>query len=204
MDGIMKKISVKIIEITSPSGQTAKEVMLDVFDYYEMDGDVKKKIKDFKKQYFEIVKKAQEIMPKKKTDRKASHFWKIGKLLLDFNKSIENEFEITNYHDAINRDFGLYRKRQIALILQFGKEFKKKDISNLISFSHYIELIWHTNMLKKLGLFTQEKKRLLKMAKKGTLSNSHAYSKELDKLTKPLQRRKIQKKSLGIKNVQPR
>ena len=32
-------------------------------------------------------------MPKDKSKRKTSHFWKIGKLLYDFNKSIENEFE---------------------------------------------------------------------------------------------------------------
>ena len=132
-------------------------------------------------------------MPKKKTDRKPSHFWKIGKLLYDFNKSIENKFEITNYQDAIKRDFALYRKRQIGLILQFGKEFKKKDISDSISFSHYIELIWHANMLKKLGKLTKEKKRLLEMAKNGTLSNAHVYSKDLDKITKPLQTRKIKK-----------
>jgi len=75
MDEIMKKILVKIVDITSPSGQKAVEVMLDVYDYYEMEGNVQKKIKDFKKKYFEIVKKSQNIMPKKKSQRKASHFF---------------------------------------------------------------------------------------------------------------------------------
>jgi len=189
----MRKIPIKIVELTSPSGKKAKDVLIDVHDYMDMPGNVEEKIKNFKKKYFEIVEDAKKIIPKEKSKRKSSHFWKIGKLLFDFNKSMNNEFEITNYHEAINRDFGLYRKRQIGLILQFGKEFKKTDISDSISFSHYVELIWHTNMLKKLGLFVQEKKHLLKMAKNKTLSNSHAYSKELDKLTKSLQRRKIKK-----------
>jgi len=189
----MKKIPVKIVEITSPSGKKAKDVLIDVYDYMEMPGNVEEKIKNFKKKYFEIVDDAKKIMPEEKSERKSSHFWKIGKLLFDFNKSINNEFEITNYHEAIKRDFGVYRKRQIGLILQFGKEFKKTDISDSISFSHYVELIWHANMLKKLGLLAQEKKRLLKMTKNKTLANSHTYSKELDKLTKPLQRRKLKK-----------
>lgn len=186
----MKQIPIKIVELTSPSGLKAKDIILDAFDYYQID-DAQKKIKLFKKQYFDLVKQAQDIMPKEKSKRKPSHFWKIGKILYEFSKSIENEFEITNYQDAIKRDFDLYRKRQIGLILQFGKEFNKKDISDSISFSHYIELIWHANMLIKLRLFEQEKNKLLERAKNKTLPNSHDYSKELDKLTKPLQTRKI-------------
>lgn len=45
----MTKILVKIVEINSPSGKTAIEVMLDVFDYYAMKGNVQKKIEEFKK-----------------------------------------------------------------------------------------------------------------------------------------------------------
>lgn len=186
----MNKIPVKIVEYTI-SGETRKNVMIDLMDTYDIDGDAEEKIKKFKKKYFELVKKVKEILPNEKTDRKPSHFWKIGNILYDFNKSIEHSFEITNFQDAIKRDFGLYRKRQIGLILQFGKEFTKKDILDSISFSHYIELIWHANMLIKLKLFEQEKKRLLKMAKNETLPNSHAYSKQLDKLTESLQTRKI-------------
>jgi hypothetical protein len=186
----MTKIPVKIVEYTI-SGETRKNVMIDLMDTYDIDGDAEEKIKNFKKRYFEIVQKVKEILPKEKSERKPSHFWKIGKILNDFDKSIENSFEITNYQDAIQRDFNLYRKRMIGLILQFGKEFTKKDISDSISFSHYIELIWHANMLIKLKLFEQEKKRLLEMAKNKMLPNSHAYSKQLDKLTKPLHTRKI-------------
>ena len=86
----MEKIPVKIVQYTI-DGQIRKNVMIDYFDTDEIEGDVEEKLDDFKKQYFELVKKAKKILPKKK--RKASDFWKLGKLLYDFNKSIEHEFE---------------------------------------------------------------------------------------------------------------
>ena len=177
----MKQIPVKIVEITTPSGETIKEVMIDVIDFYHIE-EVDKKIKNFRKQYFETVKKSHKIMPKKKTDRKASHFWKIGKLLFDFNKSIENEFKITNYNKAIIRDFGLYDRSHVGHTLQFGEFFTKKDIDDSIPMSSYLELIWKANSFTKLGLLEKEKKRLLKMAKEKTLHSHKLYREELNKL----------------------
>src|SRR3989304_7704187 len=147
----MKKIPVKIVEYTI-NGQIRKNVMLDIFDTYEIEGDAEKKLNNFKKKYFEIVKKAQEIMPKKKTERKAIHFWKIGKLLYDFNNTIKNKFEITNYHQAIIRDFGLYDRSHVTITIQFGEFFTKKDILDSIPMSTYLELIWKANLLKERGL----------------------------------------------------
>ncbi len=187
----MKKIPVKIVQY-SMSGQIRKNVMLDIFDTYEMEGNVEKKINNFKKKYFDIVKKAQEIMPKKKTDRKASHFWKIGKLLYDFNKSISNEFEITNYSKAIIRDFGLYDRSHVGHTLQFGEFFNEKDIVDSIPMSTYLELIWKANLLKDRGLLEKEKKRLLKRAKNKTLPPHKEYRIELNELTK-LIKQKISK-----------
>ncbi len=187
----MKKIPVKIIEITSPSGKKAKDVMLDVYDYYEITGNVQEKIHGFKEKYFATVNEAIKIMPKKKSERKASHFWKIGKLLIDFNKSIENEFEITNFNQAIIRDFGLYNRSVVGHTLQFGDYFKQGDISDLISMSHYIELIWKANMLRDLGLFEKEKKRLLEMAKNNNLPPHKEYRNELNKLTEDVKRGSI-------------
>ena len=66
----MIKIPVKIVEVTSPSGVTKKGVMLDVIDYIEIPGNAQKQVKKFEKLYFSIVKKAQKIFPKKKTERK--------------------------------------------------------------------------------------------------------------------------------------
>ena len=186
----MNKIPVKIVKYTI-NNETRKNILIDLMDTYDIDGDVEEKINQFKKQYFELVKKAKKILPSERNDRKSSHFWKLGKILNDFNKSIEHLFEITNFQHAIVRDFGLYRKRQIALIFQFGKQFKKKDISDSIPFSHYAKLIFHANMLIKLKLFEQEKKRLLIMAKEKSLPNSCTYDKQLDELTRSLQTRKI-------------
>jgi hypothetical protein len=179
----LKKIPVKIVEITSPVGKKAKDVMLDVYDYYEITGNVQEKIHGFKENYFAIVKKAINIMPKNKSERKASHFWKIGKLLVDFNRSIKNEFDITNYNQAVIRDFGLYNRSVVGHTLQFGDYFKKEDVSDLVPMSHYMELIWKANMLKDLGLFEKEKKRLLKMAREKKLPPHKEYRVELNKLT---------------------
>ena len=181
----MNKIPIKIVELSSPSGQTAIDVMIDVYDFDDIENP-QQKIKEFKKKYFDLIKKSQNIMPKEKSKRKPSHFWEIGKLLYDFNKSIENEFEITNFTQAVIRDFGLYGTRQTAAILQFGKEFSKKDISDDISFSHYLELLWMTKLLKVNGYLEKEKKRLLKMGKNDTLPNRDVYRKELSVISKKL------------------
>lgn len=187
----MKKIPVKIVQYTI-NGETRKNVMIDMIDTYNIEGDAESKINNFKKKYFELIKKAQGIMPKEKSKRKSSHFWKIGKLLFDFNKSIENKFEITNFNQAIIRDFGLYDQSHFNTILHFGEFFTKKDIDDSISMSSYLELIWKANSFKKFGLFEKEKKRLLKMAKEKTLPSHKSYREDLNKLVKS-----IEKKSRG-------
>lgn len=184
----MKKIPVKIVQYTM-NDQIRKNVMLDIFDTYDIKGDAEKKLKEFTNQYFELVKKSQKIMPKEKSKRKASHFWKTGKLLFDFNKLIENEFEITNYNQAIIRDFELYDKSHVGHIIQFGEFFNKKDISDSIPMSTYLELIWKASILKERGLLEKEKKRLLKMAKDKTLPPHKEYRVELNKLTKPMKQK---------------
>ena len=177
----MKKIPVKIVQYTI-NGETRKNVMIDMIDTYDIEGDAELKISNFKKKYFELIKMAQGIMPKEKSKRKSSHFWKIGKLLFDFNKSIENKFEITNFQQAIIRDFALYDRSHFTIILQFGEFFIKKDIDDSIPMSSYLELIWKANSFTKLGLLEKEKKRLLKMAKEKTLPSHKFYRKELNKL----------------------
>jgi len=181
----MKQIPVKIVEYTI-SGETRKNVMIDLMDTYEISGNVENKIKKFKKKYFDLIKKSTKIMPKEKSKRKPSHFWQIGKLLNDFHKSIETEFEITNFSQAVNRDFDLYGTSQTVAILQLGKEFSQKDISDTISYSHYLELIWVSKILKENGLLEKEKKRLLKMEKNDTLPPHKEYRKELSVISKKL------------------
>jgi len=182
----MERIPVKIIELTTPNGEKVKEIKLNILDYYNIDGTIPLKIKKFKKKYFDLIKKSQNIMPKEKSKRKPSHFWQIGKLLYDFNKSIQSQFEITNFTQAVIRDFDLYGTRQTAAILQLGKEFSKKDISDNVSFSHYLELLFITKMLKENGLLEKEKKRLLAMGQNDTLPTMLVYRKELRVISKKL------------------
>ena len=178
----MTKIPVKIIELTAPSGKKSIEVMIDVYDYHGIE-DAQEKIRVFKKEYFELVKKAQDILPKK-GKRNSSHFWALGKLLYDFNRSIKNKFEITNFNSAIVRDFELYQSSQVQHIIQFGKFFKKKDISDKISMSTYLELIWKATTFKKSGILEKEKKRLLQRAKDKTLPSHKEYREELNEIVK--------------------
>ena len=177
----MEKIPVKIVELTSPSGKSAVDVMIDVFDYNEIE-NAQDKIRIFKKGYFDLVKKAKKILPKKKADRKTLHFWQIGKMLYDFNKSIENQFEITNYNSAIVRDFDLYQSSQVGHVIQFGEFFKKKEITDTIPMSTYLELIWKANLLKEKGIFEKEKIRLLERAKRKKLPGHKEYREELNAL----------------------
>jgi len=179
----MKKIPIKIIEF-SDGDNMIQEVMIDLVDTMQIDGDPEIKTAKFRKKYLDLVKKAQKVLPTEKTKRKASHFWKIGKLLYDFNKSIANEFEITNYNQAVIRDFKLYDKSQVGHIIQFGEFFQKKDIVDSISMSTYLELIWKANILKRAGKLEAEKKRLLQRAKDKTLPSHKEYRKELNALTK--------------------
>jgi len=178
----MERIPVKIIELTTPNGEKVKEIKLNIFDYYGIDGKIPVKIKKFKKQYFDLIEKSQNIMPKEKSKRKASHFWQIGKLLYAFNKSIESQFEITNYQQAVMRDFQLYSSSVVGHVIQFGEFFNKKDIVDTISMSHYLELIWKSSSLKKIKKLKIKKKILIKRAKEKTLPSHKEYRKELNQL----------------------
>jgi len=185
----LKKIPVKIVEITSPSGKKAKDVMLDVYDYYEITGNVQEKIRGFKEKYFATVDQARKLMPKEKRERKASHFWEIGKLLVDFSKSTENEFEITNFTQAVIRDFGLYNRGVVGDTLLFGNNFRRDDVSDLVSMSHYREIIQKVNLLRDLAVFEKEKKRLLMLVKNNNLPTHKEYRNQLNKLTEEVKRK---------------
>jgi len=102
----MNKIPIKIVELSSPSGQTAIDVMIDVYDFDDIENP-QQKIKEFKKKYFELIEKTKKIMPEKRDDKLPSVYWKIGHFFKKFNISTTNLFEITNFDQALERDFGL-------------------------------------------------------------------------------------------------
>ena len=69
-------------------------------------------------------------------------------------------------------------------VIQFGEFFNKKDIVDTISMSHYIELIWKSNLLQKMEKLEVEKKRLIQRSKDKTLPPHKEYRVELNQLVK--------------------
>ena len=119
----MNKIPVKIIEF-SDGDQLIQEVMIDLSDTMELKGNPEEHLEKFKKQYFELVEKAQKLMPKKREEKIPSVYWKIANLFKKFNDSTTNKFKITNYSEALERDFGLSSTYVHELII-FVNLFKK-------------------------------------------------------------------------------
>ena len=83
----MNKIPIKIVELSSPSGQTAIDVMIDVYDFEGIENP-QQKIKEFKKKYFELIEKTKKIMPEKRDDKLPSVYWKIGHFFKKFNRPL--------------------------------------------------------------------------------------------------------------------
>ncbi len=179
----MNKVPVKIVEYTI-SGEIRKNVMIDLIDTYEITGDVEKKIKVFKKKYFDLVNHAKNIFygvdtsSKTRKEKPSSLYWKLGILLHDFNKDIKNEFEITNYTEAISRDFALSKDYHydISTIIEI---FKKNQILDSVPFSYYRALKRKRSDLVRLGLFDNEIKRLNKMGTENKLPGREKYKVEL-------------------------
>ena len=187
----MNKIPVKIVEYTI-SGEPRKNVMIDMIDTYEIDGDVETKIKNFKKKYFEAIDKAKEIFPTKQTQRKTIEFWKLGRILSKLKESTSDQFVITNYYSALQRDF-LFTSKYLRMILEFADYFEKNEVLNSIKFGYYMELIQKRKLLEKLNQFEKEKKRLLKMGMENTLPGLLKYRDELTHIVKISKKTRIKK-----------
>lgn len=179
----MKKIPVKIVEYAI-SGETRKNVMIDMIDTYEIDGDVEIKIKNFKKKYFDLVKKAEKLffgtnLDKTRTKNlSSSTYWKLGNLFQKFEDDIQNKFIITNYAEALERDFGR-SSRYIRELIAFSKLFNENEILNSIPMAIYRALIWKKNQLDDIGILEQEKSRLTKMGKSKNVPGREQYKIEL-------------------------
>ena len=130
----------------------------------------------------------------KRTKKKfqSSDFWKLGNLLFDFNKEVENEFFITNYTEAISRDMkGFYLSdTEVGVLGQFVRYFKKNEVFDIISFAHYRDFTWKWNQLSERGLLEQEKQKFLELGKKGKLPDHKKYRNQLKLLINPPMRSK--------------
>ena len=138
----MTKIPVKIIEFLD-GDKKIQEVMIDLIDTIQIYDDPGKKIEQFRDKYFDLVDNAKKMFygkdhssPKTRKEKPSSLYWQLGVLLHDFNKEIKNEFEITNYTEAISRDFALSKDYHydISTIIEV---FKKNQILDSVPFSYY-------------------------------------------------------------------
>ena len=106
----MGKIPVRIVQTQDMHGTKKISIMIDVKHYLDTSGNPEEKIEIFKKLYFKTVNAAKKLFygtsteEKKYQDLPSSLYWNLGDLLRKFNDAIENEFEITNYTEAISRD----------------------------------------------------------------------------------------------------
>ena len=188
----VQRISVRIDWTKDEAGKYETQIIMGSNDFFSSGTAIRNQIKQFKRKYLDFVKKAQDIMPKNKSERKSSHFWKIGELLYNFNKEVENEFFITNYAEALMRDFEYFKSpRTIAYILELGKFFKRNEISDSIPITLYLELLQKRNAVQQRNLFEKEKSRLLKLAKEKKLPIKMEYRNQLKLLIKSASTKKM-------------
>ena len=183
------KIPVRIVQTQDIHGTKKISIMIDVAHYIDSGENPETKLRKFKKLYFDTVKSAKKLFygktgeEKKYQDLPSSLYWNLGELLRKFNDTIENKFEITNYTEAISRDFGL-SKDYIYDLLTVVKLFKKTEILDSVYFSYYRALKRKRRDLARLGLFEKEKKRLNRLGKQNKLPGREKYKKELIEIIK--------------------
>jgi len=178
---INKKIPIRITWIKNKDGFLEPEIILDIEDFFEFEGSITDAIIEFKKKYSETLKKANEFIPQKDACRSSSDFWNLSKLLLNLKNATDDKFFITNFNEALQKDF-LFTGRYVEKILEFAKYYKKREILDSIPISYYVELSQKKIKLEKIGMYDQEKRRLLKMGKTKNLPGRNTYRKQIQKL----------------------
>ena len=192
-----QKIRVKIIESDNKFSKSKIDLIMDVSNVITLGSEIRTKTREFKKEYLKLIADAQKIIPqtnatfknkdskkrlKKYTKANASVYWKLGDLFRKFNENVEHEFEITNYHTALERDFGL-SQIYVKELITFASLFNEKEVDDFILISVYRELVWKKIQLEKIGKLEKEKSRLLQRAKnKERIFNHKSYRKELQLL----------------------
>ncbi|EPA06179.1 hypothetical protein [Candidatus Nitrosarchaeum limnium] len=181
-----KKIPVKIDWIVDETGKGGIEVIMNLEDFESSGTSIRESIRDFKKKYTDAINQAKTVEKSAKTKLKkisSKQRWKAGKILADFNKKIENEFEIKNYKEAYSRDFSL-PIRSIRAYVDFATIFNEEEVVDEIPYSTYAELSSVANELKRRNILEIEKQRLLRWAKEGNLPNRDEYREHLRKISK--------------------
>ena len=175
MKRTVQKISVRIDWTKDDTGKYETQIVMGSNDFFSSGTTIRNEIKQFKKRYIKLIEDARKLAKSKnkRANKKfqSSDFWKLGKILFDFNKEVENEFFITNYTEAISRDMkGFYLSdTEVGVLGQFVQYFKKNEVFDIISFAHYRDFTWKWNQLSERGLLEQEKQKFLELGKKGKL-----------------------------------
>lgn len=178
---INKKIPIRISWIKNKDGFLEPEISLDIEDFFEFEGSITDVIVDFKKKYSKTLKKASKFIPQKGVHRCSTDFWNLSKLLLNLKNATDDKFIITNFEEALQKDF-LFTGRYIRKILEFSKYYNKKEILDSIPISYYVELNQKKTKLEKMGIYAEERRHLLKMGKTKNLPVIMKYRKQLQKL----------------------
>jgi hypothetical protein len=192
-----QKIPIRINWTEDAAGVVKTQIVMNSNDFFASSTEISASIEEFKKRYFDLVKKARKILPQKKAvyknknskkrskkrrkNEKASVYWKVGNLFRKFNENIEHEFEITNYNAALEHDFGL-SNRYVQELIIFASLFNEKEIDDSISISVYRALVWKKNQLVEIGGLEKEKSRLLQRIKNKENITRESYKKELQLL----------------------
>jgi len=185
-----RKIPIRIDWSKNENGEDSMEIVMNTSYFFESNSSIRTRIIEFKKMYLKFIEDVKDIREKSKRRKSKTNWstlstietWKLCKLLLDFNDKIETEFEIINYKEVYSREIGL-TLRYINLCLNFGRDFKRKDILDIIPITYYMLICWNLAILKKQKLFNKEKKNLLKIANEGKLPSTRQYKKYIQSLT---------------------
>ena len=176
-------------------GIIESEVLISLDDVFNEGISISKKIEKFKKRYYQFLSDVKKLAKKNK-QKKASDYWKLSRLLIEFNNKIEREFFIINYIEAISKDMkGFHLSRaQVGRLFQFANYFKKNEINDMVSYSHYRELTDKRSRLIELDLFEREKNKLLKLSDKGKIpGHKTKYRNYLNEITKPVLVKRVRK-----------
>ena len=174
------KIPIRIIRSRNHLGKLQDEIVMDCSSAISFGPKIRTKMRKCKKRFSKLRDELKKLSKKGKR-KQSSDYWKIGQLIIDFNKNIEKEFVIINYRQAIAR---IGKKHSLSdsttqLVEEFAKTFKKEEVLDEIPFNFYLEFVYKQSQLASKNLLKQEKARLLKLGKKGKLSDHKKYRNEL-------------------------
>jgi len=178
---INKKIPIRITWIKNKDGFYEPEISLDIDDFFEYEGSITDAIVEFKKKYSKTLEKASKFIPQKGAHRSSIDFWNLSKILLNLKNATDDKFIITNFEEALQKDF-LFTGRYVRKILELAKYYNKKEILDSIPISYYVELNQKKTKLEKMGMYSKERRRLLQMGSTKNLPVLMKYRKQLQKL----------------------